>query len=177
MKIRAISLHQPWATAVALGSKRIETRAWSTDYRGVLAIHAAQRRPIGELLHYGACSQWVGALHRNAPESRLIALPEALPFGAIVAVCRLADCQPTETFTLGEVTAPRTAPDGPYGTLNQWTELQLGNFAPGRYGWRLSDIVALPAPIPCVGRQSFFSWDVPPALHEIPALRDLLGPF
>lgn len=40
--MRAISLWQPWASAIALGSKRIETRSWSTSYRGPLAIHAAK---------------------------------------------------------------------------------------------------------------------------------------
>lgn len=176
MKIRAISLHQPWATAVALGSKRIETRGWDTDYRGVLAIHAARRRPIGELLHYGACSEWIGALHRVAPKSREVALPEALPFGAIVAVCRLVGCEPTEKFTLGEVDGRRVSPDDSHGSY-AWTERMMGNFAPGRYGWRLADDVALPTPVPCIGRQSFFSWEVPPALHDVPALRELLGPF
>ena len=31
--MRAITLTQPWATLVALGFKKIETRSWSTDYR------------------------------------------------------------------------------------------------------------------------------------------------
>ena len=36
--MKALSLYQPWATAIALGSKRIETRGWPTSYRGPLAI-------------------------------------------------------------------------------------------------------------------------------------------
>lgn len=43
--MKAISLWQPWASLVALGVKTIETRSWSTKYRGPLTIHAAARRP------------------------------------------------------------------------------------------------------------------------------------
>ena len=64
--MRAISLWQPWASVVALGSKRIETRHWSTGHRGPLAIHAAKRRVRGELIHYGSIWQWQGAFYFTA---------------------------------------------------------------------------------------------------------------
>ena len=38
--MKALSLRQPWATLVAIGAKQIETRSWSTAYRGTIAIHA-----------------------------------------------------------------------------------------------------------------------------------------
>jgi hypothetical protein len=41
--MKAISLWQPWASAIALGWKKNETRHWSTDYRGPLLIHAAKK--------------------------------------------------------------------------------------------------------------------------------------
>ena len=37
-KIKAISLHQPWASWIAEGKKTIETRMWPTRYRGPLLI-------------------------------------------------------------------------------------------------------------------------------------------
>lgn len=40
-----LSLHQPWASLVVLGFKRLEGRVWSTDYRGPLWIHAASLLP------------------------------------------------------------------------------------------------------------------------------------
>jgi activating signal cointegrator 1 len=43
--MKAITLTQPWATLVAIGAKRIETRSWPTNYRGPLAIHAAKGFP------------------------------------------------------------------------------------------------------------------------------------
>ena len=45
--MKAITLWDPWASAMALELKRNETRGWSTPYRGPLAIHAA-KRPIRE---------------------------------------------------------------------------------------------------------------------------------
>ena len=40
--MKALTLTQPWATLVAMGAKRIETRSWTTNYRGPLAIHAGK---------------------------------------------------------------------------------------------------------------------------------------
>ena len=52
---RALTLHQPWASLIALGVKTIETRSWSTPYRGPLAIHAGMT-PLGSALP----GHWVG---------------------------------------------------------------------------------------------------------------------
>ncbi len=40
--MKALTLTQPWASLVAVGAKRIETRSWETNYRGTIAIHAAK---------------------------------------------------------------------------------------------------------------------------------------
>jgi hypothetical protein len=41
--MRALSLWQPWASLIADGRKKIETRHWAMLYRGPLAIHAAMK--------------------------------------------------------------------------------------------------------------------------------------
>lgn len=43
MKIKALSLHQPWATYIADGKKTIETRTWCTDYRGDMLICSTKK--------------------------------------------------------------------------------------------------------------------------------------
>ena len=43
-EVIAISLWEPWAAAIKLKLKCIETRGWSTKYRGPIAIHAARSR-------------------------------------------------------------------------------------------------------------------------------------
>lgn len=47
MKIlRALSVKQPWANLIASGEKTIETRTWTTDYRGPLLIVSSKSPPI-----------------------------------------------------------------------------------------------------------------------------------
>lgn len=53
MIYKAISLKQPWANLVASGRKTIETRKWSTKYRGDLVICSSQNpkiEPYGKAL-------------------------------------------------------------------------------------------------------------------------------
>ena len=38
--MKALTIIQPWATLLAAGKKRIETRSWKTNYRGEILIHA-----------------------------------------------------------------------------------------------------------------------------------------
>lgn len=53
--IKGLSLWQPWASLIALKVKTIETRGWSTNYRGTLAIHAA-KTPLSKTVP----GHWVG---------------------------------------------------------------------------------------------------------------------
>ena len=49
--IKALSMWEPWATAVALNIKGFETRSWKTPYRGPLLICASQKRlPIIQIV-------------------------------------------------------------------------------------------------------------------------------
>jgi hypothetical protein len=105
--VKALTLHQPWAQLVAIGAKRIETRSWSTRYRGPLAIHAGARKPAiedGEDGPHGELGRWLGddwqTLAQWAPPQDdagwvLYTAPDFLgvdmPLGAVVATCRLVD--------------------------------------------------------------------------------------
>ena len=87
--MKAISLWQPWATAIAVGAKRIETRHWPTKHRGPLMIHAAKRKVIDDLIYYHSCWNWQGALRSigwswGGDSHNDI---HRLPFGALVATC------------------------------------------------------------------------------------------
>jgi hypothetical protein len=51
--MKAISIKQPWANRIASGEKTIETRTWTTDYRGELLICSSRSpeiRPAGYAL-------------------------------------------------------------------------------------------------------------------------------
>lgn len=125
--MRAISLWQPWASAIPLRLKRYETRHWATKYRGPLAIHAARQFRSAER-DFAAVEHGLGRL------------PARLPLGAVVAICTLQDCLPTFEVlpTIGAI------------------EKMYGNYGPGRFAWLLTDVIPLKEPVPYIGRQSFF---------------------
>jgi hypothetical protein len=51
--MKALSVQQPWAWAIIHAGKDIENRTWRTQYRGVIAIHAAYRKRAGAQLPQG----------------------------------------------------------------------------------------------------------------------------
>jgi hypothetical protein len=144
--MRAISLWQPWATAIALGAKTIETRHWYTEYRGPLVIHAAKRCVKSELKDLFEEREWRGVFHMCEWPDVL----KILPLGALVAVAQLVDCRPTETFTAAVLDAQRESGDA------WWTERDMGDFYPGRFGWVLKNIQPIVPPVPYKGSQGFF---------------------
>lgn len=150
--IPAISLWQPWATAVALKSKEYETRHWSTDYRGPLVIHAAKRLVRSEMELLRCRYFWRAAL--KLPPN--LTIWGRVPFGALVAVCDLTGCFPTEEIRPGYLDQPRICSDPAHGGVGTWTERDMGNFESGRFAWHLENVQALPEPIPFKGAQGFF---------------------
>jgi hypothetical protein len=104
--VKALTLHQPWAPAIAEGIKTIETRSWSTSYRGPLAIHAGKSTEWeqvdidGWTLHAIDADvpevRRLGAVHNGelVPDryERRLAFPA--PLGAVVAVVNLVDVVP-----------------------------------------------------------------------------------
>ena len=61
--VYAITLHQPWATLIALGIKSVETRSWPAPARLVgqrIAVHAGKRlvRRPGDAIERELRAQW-----------------------------------------------------------------------------------------------------------------------
>jgi hypothetical protein len=129
--MKALSVWQPWASLIAIGAKRIETRGWSTAYRGPLAIHAAKRMTVGnsDFALSNLCQ----------PVWHAAGLTWPFPLGAIVAVARLAICVPVEA--VGEL-APR--------------ERTFGDYRPGRFAFVLTDIRRIEPAIPWRGAKGLF---------------------
>lgn len=149
--MKAISLWQPWATLMAIGTKKIETRPWGTSYRGPLAIHAAKKWDA-ELL--GICTEpyfeevLMQEFRCTTRRHLEVELPTRLPFGAFVAVVDLHDCVGIEDCTI---------PDDPH-------EYAFGDYTrdAGRFALKTRDRVRLPRPIPYRGAQRLFN--VPDAM-------------
>lgn len=165
-RMKALTLTQPWATLIACGAKRIETRSWSTTYRGVIAIHAAKgltsiggKRGFQELCatrpFERALSKWLedcGAM--KSP----LAAAWAIPFGAIVATANLVECLSTNShhslFEKVGYQKPSVHSD----------EYAFGCYDPDRFMWFLEGVKPLRQPIECRGALSL--WNVPKEAEE-----------
>ncbi len=159
MRLKCLSLYQPWATLVALGAKSIETRSWSTEYRGPLAIHAARRVSALALCHRQPFRS-VLAAHGYICEVPVRAVL-SLPLGSIVAVCELVDVVKVSKHPLFLATAIRTHLGKDHSDQDFERELTFGDYSPGRYMWLLSNVRALPQPIPARARPGLFEVDIP----------------
>lgn len=192
-----ISLHQPWASLIGNG-KLFETRSWPTNHRGLLAIHAAKRftpeaRALLETEPFRTSLLPMVQDTLIRPELFAWALERALPFGKIVAVCRLVDCQeirpnygPADGKPFRDkkrqpqiIYKPFSYDGGqPVIAWEEWYRLPppeperaFGDYADHRFAWKLEDIRVLKTPLPCKGRQRF--WNV--TLPDLPELDGLKG--
>jgi activating signal cointegrator 1 len=152
--MKALTLWQPWATLVAMDEKRIETRSWSTQYRGELAIHSAAKLP----------PKWLGASSRTDPfrdeladvfavrrdrddrcGKRVDDILRGLPYGKVVCVVRLIQIEEITNF-MSEDLPER--------------ELRFGNYEEGRYAWHLKLIEVFEPPIAAKGNRMLWNWMV-----------------
>ncbi|MEF2247727.1 ASCH domain-containing protein [Paenibacillus sp. IITD108] len=146
--MRAITLIQPWATLIALGEKRFETRSRRTHIRGPLAIHA------GKKIDREACE-------REPIKSTLAKhgyTADNLPTGVVVAVAELKDSFVIHPdYIGGAVMLHSETRKTHFSTLNK--EFEFGWFEQGRYAWELANVQQLPEQIPAKGQQGFWFFD------------------
>lgn len=162
--MKVLTLHQPWASLVTLGAKRIETRSWKTEYRGPLAIHAAAVLP-----EYGRRAAYTEPFLSLLTQAGLLEVTETpfplsgvgyrnhLPSGALLCTCRLADCVPTKGPKSANGSGPKYA-DWVHRLSVQ--ERAFGNYEPGRFAWMLENIEPLPEPLPAKGFQRLWETDL-----------------
>ena len=151
--MKAISLWQPWATLMASGAKRIETRSYQP--------HGLRE---GQLVAIHAAKHWTAQERALCAEDpffrRYLTLAERRglwngahpPLGGIVAIARFHHAEPTEAL---------------YRQLTE-TERAFGDYTPGRFGWVFTAVRPL-AIIPARGMQGIFEWE-PPRASELAAL-------
>lgn len=128
--MRALTLTQPWASAMALGLKQWETRSWKTSYRGRIAIHAAKSFPP------------------YAQEMATRMGFKELPFGQILCVGEIVDCQPTAEIK---------------GSLSP-EELSWGDYADGRWAFQFKLTAKLDPFISVGGALSL--WEIPEEIWQ-----------
>jgi activating signal cointegrator 1 len=160
--MKALTLTQPWATLVAIGAKKIETRSWSTYYRGPLAIHAAKTLPTNCRSSLWFQEPFLTALSgtlvtrtKDDIWDRLKGHPENLHLGCVIATCMLANVFEIEEnrFAYPSWSKFYIPPDEP--------ELSFGDYTPGRFAWILEDVKRLLEPIPAKGALGLWEWRKP----------------
>ncbi len=132
--MKALTIRQPWASLVAIGAKRIETRSWATNYRGVLCIHSS-KNILGQDLYICYQEPFLSALMKGG-----IDLPGGLPLGRIIATARLVDCERIDDWRPGK------------------PELDFGWYENDRYAWFFEDVDRLEVSVPARG--SLGLWEV-----------------
>ena len=169
--MKALTLHQPWATMVALGSKPYETRSWPPPAKLIgqrIAIHAGKSLKGFMPSVPGMRLRWVPKeLRRYLPRDHRYAGQFVL--GAVVCTARLV---------AAHLVHDRWERDGEYvmasaGRASMASHLDpsisddilrrfridaSGDFSPGRWAWRLLDIEKLPEPVPATGQQGLWEW-------------------
>ena len=120
--MKALSVRQPWAWAVARGHKDVENRSWTTAHRGPLLLHASMRVDLD------ACASPLILDAGWRADDPVAAI------GAIIAVVDLAD-----------VCAASAPASGTACECGTWAQ-------PGTYHWRLTNPRILARPVLALGR-------------------------
>lgn len=162
--MKALTIWQPWASLLAQGEKKYETRGWPTKYRGPIAIHAAMKDPVKIPITPG--------LDKYANGNEVIGSWLFLPTGAILAIGELVNVwhivhhpgpniDKARYIDVGaeSLTHDKHAPDfGDYFVPTE-KELALGDWTPGRYAWEIKITELLEYPVAVKGKQGLWNWD------------------
>jgi hypothetical protein len=161
-----MSCWEPWASLIAGGAKRIETRNWSTQHRGELAIHAAGTlHPAGRmLLEEPACQLALKEAGLEPPAGWT-----QLPLGVVVCTVELTRMVQIPAFTnrwdarrwVGELRASGSDGVG-INEEDARDELLFGDYRPGRWAWLLENVQRLYDPVAAIGHQRLWAWTPPP---------------
>ena len=148
MKMKAITLWQPWASLVVLGEKKIETRSYFTSVRGRIAIHAAKLTDRNMQICRESFDRpdIIKALLKHG-----ITEFSQLPLGALVGTVDLFNCL--------QMTMMNPGPHQIDMRKITDAERAMGHYEMSRYAWMLKNPVVLINPVPYRGSQGFFDID------------------
>lgn len=158
--LRALSLTQPYASLMAWGEKRYETRGWSTAIRGEVAIVSSKGFPKKKrALCHGEPFASVMRAHGVEVVSARPSGPTQLPLSVVLAVLRLVDDVPVETVMQWGTVAAKLLLESAFDELVEHLfkpsggispaehEVAFGDYRPGRRAFITTDVVALESPV------------------------------
>jgi len=171
--MKALTIHQPYASLLACGAKKYETRSWATNYRGPIAIHAGlisvplilkRFFPLGEWDYspdYKAKREFLDAVGKAfedyAPIEYMSNYLLYLPRGAVIATAELVGCRPIEI--IHDTGTPVIVREGGKAIPIYDNEQLFGDWTTGRYAWEFANMIMLPEPIPARGQQGLWNWE------------------
>lgn len=141
---RVLTVRQPWAWAIAMGSKRVENRSRPTSYTGLVFVHAGLvpdpdgmhdervREAVGRVTSDHGARQHGKTRHGEAWNAR----------GAVIAVTRITGCHHAAPASIDGGLCCGEWGDHP------WT-IERG--ASPIYHWTLEQAAVVPGPIPWRG--------------------------
>ena len=151
--MKALTLHQPWASLIEDGCKRYETRSWAppADLIGQrIAIHAGAKRSSEQA---NLARDWG---------------MDDLPLGAVVCTARLVaahlvwvehrdpDGSLWATAAKGSIESDA---DPDYDLLAHTFPIdEYGDYSPGRWAWRFDQVIQHDPPVPARGYQGLWEW-------------------
>jgi hypothetical protein len=153
-EMRALTIKQPYAWAIAVGAKSVENRTWHTAYRGPLAIHAGKtvdRAGLDNPRILDAIAEQGFTIDEAASRQ-----------GAVVAVAEVVGCHHAGAC-VGNATSDE---------LGRRGHLWCTPFSvPDQYHIELASVRRLPEPVPCKGMLGL--WRLPEDVEK--AVREELG--
>lgn len=129
--MKVLSIKEPYATLIASGIKRIETRSWKTNYRGELFIHASISKIPKTLLQKDFFKNLLKDLDMG--------------YGNIICKCNLVDCIYMDEEFIEKI-------------KENEIEYKCGEYKVGRYAWILEDIELI-KPISVKGQLNFWNYN------------------
>jgi len=165
--MKALTILQPWASLLACGAKKIETRSWKTNYRGKIAIHAglsqkyclfAEEEPFLSALEQFSKIRDIGGTTEAEYEDCI-----ELEYGKILAIADLVGCYKiniADTEYRGKIVLLYNDE----GLLmsqfySSEKEIAFGNYSKGCYAWILENMEMIKEPIPAKGKQGLWNWE------------------
>ena len=128
--MKVISIKEPYASFLANGMKKIETRSWKTNYRGELFIHA---------------SKTVAKEYMTNDTVKKLAKTINMQNGNIICKCLLVDCVYMDEEFIKRIKKNKK-------------EYYLGEYKIGRYAWILENIKPI-SKIPAKGHLNIWNFD------------------
>jgi len=128
-----LSMHQPWASLLVYGIKRVEGRTWSTEYRGRMWIAAAKRMPAPfeiEEVENQYCKVF-GLSRKEIP------FPAAYPTACLLGAVDLVDAKPHDEYMATKTTREESSSDHVFLCSNPRVLMMPGQCSGEHKLWRI----------------------------------------